>query len=114
MREMLSPTGDCRNGTVKQRGADYRWAFFPEERGAHVSAMFRLKPQPVGPIGLLEEGDLIEINIPEGVLNVKLSEEELQKRRKAWKEPEPKIKEGYNYRYSRLVTSANTGAVLKY
>ena len=68
--------------------------------------MFRLKLPLPAQSALLEEGDLIEINIPEGALNVQLSEEELQKRREAWKEPEPKIKEGYNYRYSRLVTSA--------
>ncbi len=114
MREMLSPTS-----AIAGMGLSNSVALITDGRfsgGTRGPCIGHVSPEAAagGPIGLLEEGDLIEINIPEGVLNVKLSEEELQKRRKAWKEPEPKIKEGYNYRYSRLVTSANTGAVLKY
>ena len=114
MREMLSPTS-----AIAGMGLSNSVALITDGRfsgGTRGPCIGHVSPEAAagGPIGLLEEGDLIEINIPEGALNVQLSEEELQKRRKAWKEPEPKIKEGYNYRYSRLVTSANTGAVLKY
>ena len=62
---------------------------------------------------LIENGDIIEIDIPNRTLNVKLSDEELAKRRKNWVCPPPKVKSGYLARYAALVTSAATGAVLK-
>ena len=66
-----------------------------------------------GPIALINEGDIIKIDIPNGKINVDVSDSELSKRKEAWKAPEPRITKGYLGRYARLVTSASTGAVLK-
>ena len=66
-----------------------------------------------GPIALVEEGDIISINITECTLNVKVSEEELARRRAEWKPREPKITTGYLARYRELVTSGNRGAILE-
>jgi dihydroxy-acid dehydratase len=114
MREMLSPTS-----AIAGMGLSNSVALITDGRfsgGTRGPCIGHVSPEAAagGPIGLLEEGDIIEIDIPAGKLSVKLDDAELQKRRDAWTEPEPKIKEGYNYRYSRLVTSANTGAVFKY
>ena len=67
-----------------------------------------------GPIALIKTGDIIEIDIPKRKLNVKLSDKELEERRKVWKCPEPKVKSGYLARYASLVSSAAQGAVLKF
>jgi dihydroxy-acid dehydratase len=61
----------------------------------------------------VEEGDIISINIPEYTLNVKVSDEELARRRAEWKPREPKITTGYLARYRELVTSGNRGAILE-
>ena len=66
-----------------------------------------------GPIALVENGDLISINIPQRTLTLKVSEEEISKRRAAWVKPEPRVKKGYLARYAKLVTSSSKGAVLK-
>ena len=66
-----------------------------------------------GLIGLVREGDLIDINIPAYQINVRVSDAEFEERRKAYVKPEPKVKSGWLERYGRLVSSANTGAVLK-
>ena len=66
-----------------------------------------------GPIALIEDGDTILIDIPNRKLELKVSDEELAKRKANWKQPEPKIKHGYLSRYAKLTTSASTGAVLK-
>ena len=66
-----------------------------------------------GPIALVEDGDKILVDIPNRKLELEVSDEELARRKAAWKQPEPKVKTGYLSRYARLVTSANTGAVLK-
>jgi len=66
-----------------------------------------------GPIAAVREGDMISIDIPAGRLDVELPEDEIKRRMADWKAPEPRIKKGYLGRYSRLVTSASTGAVLK-
>ena len=66
-----------------------------------------------GEIGLLREGDIIEIDIPNRAVNAKVSDEEFAERRKNCVPEEPKIKTGWLARYARLVTSANQGAVLK-
>ena len=65
-----------------------------------------------GPIAIVEEGDIIEINIPERRLQVELSDDEIENRLKRWKRPEIS-KDGYLARYGALVSSAHTGAVLK-
>ena len=66
-----------------------------------------------GTIGLVKDGDIIEIDVPNRSLMVKLSQEELEKRAKAWKPKEPNVKTGYLARYSQMVQSANKGSVLK-
>ena len=67
-----------------------------------------------GPIGLLKDGDIIEIDIPGSKISVKLSDEELAERKKAWKPPKPKITEGCLAKYASMATSADTGAILKW
>jgi dihydroxy-acid dehydratase len=66
-----------------------------------------------GPIGLLEDGDIIDIDVPKRKMHVKLSDEELAKRAKSWTEKEPNIKKGYLVRYSQLVQPAHKGSILK-
>jgi dihydroxy-acid dehydratase len=65
-----------------------------------------------GPIGLLEEGDIIAIDLAARKLEVEVSAEELEARRSSWHAPAPKFTKGWLARYAQLVTSANTGAVL--
>ncbi|HBT75526.1 MAG TPA: dihydroxy-acid dehydratase, partial [Planctomycetaceae bacterium] len=67
-----------------------------------------------GPIGLVRDGDLIEIDIPNRTLSVKVAEEELEKRRGGMVPHEPKIKTGYMSKYAVLASSADTGAVLRW
>ena len=66
-----------------------------------------------GPIGLVEEGDLIAIDIPAHSITLKVSDEELEVRRAKWVCPEPKIKTGYLARYAKMVSSADRGAILE-
>jgi len=61
----------------------------------------------------VEEGDIISINIPEGRLDLLVDDSVLEERKRKWKAPEARFKSGYLARYARMVTSANTGAVLK-
>ncbi len=67
-----------------------------------------------GPIAIVEEGDKITIDIPNRDLKLHVSEEEINSRLGNWEKPEKKIKNGYLSLYSRLATSANTGAIIKY
>jgi dihydroxy-acid dehydratase len=66
-----------------------------------------------GPIGLIRDGDVIEIDLSKNLLGVRLSDEELDRRRADWEEPEPRINTGYLRRYVKMVTSASDGAVLR-
>ncbi|MGB9613024.1 MAG: dihydroxy-acid dehydratase, partial [Candidatus Margulisiibacteriota bacterium] len=66
-----------------------------------------------GPIAIVKDGDMIEIDIPNRKLNIKLSLEEINIRLAQWKPPKPKFASGWLARYQQLVTSASTGAVLK-
>jgi dihydroxy-acid dehydratase len=66
-----------------------------------------------GPIALVQDADIIEIDIPARLLNLKVSKDEIDRRRKAWKAPAPKATKGYLARYQRLVSSADKGAVFK-
>ena len=68
---------------------------------------------PAAPIGLVKEGDTIEIDIPNASIHLAVSDDELAARKAAYIQPEPNIKTGWLARYARLVTSANLGAVLK-
>ena len=111
MREMLNPTALI-------TGMGLRVALLTDGRfsGATRGACIgHVSPEAMdgGPIALLEEGDIIAIDIPKRALNVKLSDEELAERKAKWTQPEPKVTKGYLSRYAKLVTSANTGAVLK-
>jgi len=113
MREMLSPTS-----AVVGMGLDKDVALITDGRfsgGTRGAAIGHISPEAAegGPIGLIKEGDIIEINIPEKRIELKISDEEWEKRKKEFKPLEPKIKEGYVYRYSKMVTSASTGAVFK-
>jgi len=108
MQEMLSPTSYIMGAGLGESVAlitDGR--FSGGTRGACVGHIS-------GPIGLLKDGDIIEIDIPNNRINVKLTETELAERKKAWKRPEPRIKEGYLAKYASMATSADTGAVLKW
>ncbi|BCV24319.1 MAG TPA: dihydroxy-acid dehydratase [Firmicutes bacterium] len=113
MREMLNPTAAIAGiGLDKDVALITDGRFSGASRGAsigHVSP----EAQEGGPIALLAEGDIVSINIPERRLDVKLSQEELARRRATWQAPEPKVKSGYLYRYALLVSSASTGAVLR-
>ena len=113
MREMLNPTSVLAGmGHDKDVALLTDGRFSGATRGAcigHISPEAR----EGGNIALIENGDIIEIDIPNRTLNVKLSDEELAKRRKNWVCPPPKVKSGYLARYAALVTSAATGAVLK-
>ncbi len=113
MREMLAPTANIMGmGLGEQVALITDGRFSGGTRGACIG---HVSPEAAagGPIGLLENGDVIQINIPNRTLDVKLSESELKKRRAAWKPIEPRIKTGWMQRYAAMVTSANTGAILK-
>ena len=113
MREMLNPTSALAGMKLDKSVAlitDGR--FSGASRGASIG---HVSPEAAegGDIALVQEGDRISINIPEGKLNVLVDEEELAARRAAWKAPAPRETAGWLGRYARLVSSANTGAVLK-
>ena len=113
MREMLNPTSALAGMKLDSTVAlitDGR--FSGASRGASIG---HVSPEAAdgGPIGLIEEGDIIAIDIPNASINVQVSEEVLAERRAKLVHPEPKIKSGWLSRYARLVSSANTGAVLK-
>ena len=113
MREMLNPTSVLAGmGLDKDVALLTDGRFSGATRGAcigHISPEAR----EGGNIALSQDGDIIEIDIPNRTLNVKLSEEELAERKAAWVCPPPKVKSGYLARYAALVTSAATGAVLR-
>ncbi len=113
MREMLNPTSAIMGmglGSSVALITDGR--FSGATRGAAIG---HVSPEAAvgGPIGLVKDGDMISINIPENTINVKLSDEELAARKAQWQPREPKITTGYLARYASLVTSGNTGAILK-
>ncbi len=113
MREMLNPTSAIAGMGLGESVAlitDGR--FSGASRGASIG---HVSPEAAvgGPIALVKEGDLIKININEKTLNMEVSDEELEQRRKAWTPREPKITTGYLGRYSKMVTSGDRGAVLE-
>ncbi len=75
--------------------------------------MYLPRQQSAGPIALVKEGDMIEIDIPANTINLLVSDEELAKRKAEWKPRQPKITTGYLARYAKLVTSGAQGAVLE-
>lgn len=111
MKEMLNPTAII-------VGMGLKVALLTDGRfsGATQGACIgHISPEAMdgGPIALLEDGDIINIDIPGRKLECKVSQEELIKRRSAWEKPAPKITTGYLARYAKLVSSASAGAVLK-
>jgi dihydroxy-acid dehydratase len=113
MREMLTPTS-----AIVGMGLDKEVALITDGRfsgGTRGAAIGHVSPEAAegGLIALVKERDLIEIDIPKKRITLKVSEPELKKRRNQWKPPVPKIREGYLSRYSRMVTSAATGAIFK-
>lgn len=114
MREMLSPTSAIAGmGLDKDVALITDGRFSGASRGASIG---HVSPEAMegGPIAVVREGDMISIDIPNGRLNVELSDEEIRERLKEWKAPEPRITKGYLGRYIKMVTSASKGAVLKY
>lgn len=113
MREMLSPTSSIAGmGLDKDVALITDGRFSGASRGASIG---HVSPEAMsgGLIGLLKDGDPIHIDIPGRKLSVELSEEEIAARKAAYVKPEPKVRSGYLARYAKLVTSANTGAVLE-
>ena len=113
MPEMLSPTS-----AIMGMGLGNKVALITDGRfsgGTRGACIGHISPEAAvkGPIANIKEGDIININIPEKTINVDLSEEEINSRLNNLPDFEPKIKNGYLGRYARMVTSANTGAVLK-
>ena len=113
MREMLNPTSALAGMQLDKTVAlitDGR--FSGASRGASIG---HVCPEAAcgGEIGLIKEGDIIEIDIPNAKVNVRVSDEELEKRRKAYVPHPPRITSGWLARYAQMVSSAKDGAVMK-
>jgi dihydroxy-acid dehydratase len=113
MREMLNPTS-----AIMGMGLGSSVALITDGRFSGASrgaAIGHVSPEAAvgGPIALVEEGDRISIDIPNMKLELMVSDEELEKRRKAWRPREPKVTTGYLARYASMVTSGARGAVLE-
>ena len=113
MREMLSPTSAiCGMGLDKDVALITDGRFSGATRGAAIG---HVCPEAVdgGAIAFVRDGDMIEIDIENCVLNLLVSEEELAERKKGWTPNEPRVKTGYLNRYRKLVSSAKYGAVMQ-
>jgi len=113
MREMLNPTS-----AIAGMGLDSTVALITDGRFSGASrgaSIGHVSPEAAvgGPIALVKEGDIISINIPEMTLNMKVPDEELEERKKAWKPKEMGEITGYLKRYQAMVTSGNRGAILE-
>lgn len=113
MREMLNPTSALAGMKLDKDVAlitDGR--FSGASRGAAIG---HISPEAAlgGAIGLIEEGDIIDIDIPGASINVRVDDAELEERRKGWEPEPPKIIEGWLARYARLVASSSKGAILE-
>ena len=114
MQEMLAPTS-----AIKGVGLDDKVALVTDGRfsgGTAGACIGHVSPEAAagGPIGLIQPGDVVEIDIPNRTLNVRLSAAELADRAKRWKPRPPRFKTGCLARYAAMATSADTGAVLKW
>lgn len=114
MREMLNPTSALAGMKLDKTVAlitDGR--FSGASRGASIG---HVAPEAAagGEIGLVEEGDIIDIDIPAAKVNVRVSDEELAERKKHYVPHEPNVKTGWLARYASLVSSAKDGAVMKF
>ncbi len=115
MQEMLAPTSYIKGNPDLAKTV----ALITDGRfsgGTAGACIGHVSPEAAagGVIGLLENGDVIEIDIPGRKLSVQLSDAELAERLKTWTAPEPRYKTGYLAKYTALATSANTGAVLQW
>ena len=113
MREMLNPTSAIAGmGLDKDVALITDGRFSGATRGASIG---HVSPEAAsgGPIGLVEEGDLISINIPEHTIQLLVDDATLAERKAKWVCPEPKIKTGYLARYAKMVSSADKGAILE-
>ena len=113
MREMLNPTSALAGMKLDKTVAlitDGR--FSGASRGASIG---HVCPEAAagGNIGLIQEGDIIEIDIPEYRINVQLSDEELEARRATWSAPAPKVTSGWLARYAKLVGPSSKGAIME-
>jgi dihydroxy-acid dehydratase len=113
MREMLSPTS-----AIAGMGLDKDVALITDGRfsgATRGAAIGHVSPEAVngGTIAYVQDGDIISIDIPNSKVNVNVSDEELEARRAKYVPREPNVKSGWLYRYSRLVTSADQGAVVR-
>jgi len=111
MREMLSVTSAI-------HGMGIKVALITDGRfsgGTRGPCIGHISPESAagGPMALIMEGDVITIDIPARRLDVQLSDDELSERKASWQQPEPRVKRGILGRYSRLVRSASTGAILE-
>jgi dihydroxy-acid dehydratase len=114
MQEMLAPTT-----AIKGVGLDNSVALITDGRfsgGTAGACIGHVSPEAAacGPIGLLRDGDIVEIDIRGHKLDVRLTEEELAQRAKSWTAPEPRFTSGYLAKYAAMATSADTGAVLRW
>lgn len=112
MREMLTPTS-----AICGMGLDTSVALITDGRFSGATkgpAIGHVSPEAAagGPIALIHEGDIINIDIEAGTLDARISDEELDRRRAAWQAPAPKYTTGVLSRYAKLVTSADKGAYL--
>ncbi|RMG88235.1 MAG: dihydroxy-acid dehydratase [Candidatus Dadabacteria bacterium] len=113
MREMLAPTA-----ALMGMGLGDSVALVTDGRfsgGTRGPCVGHVSPEAAagGPIALVEDGDEVELDIPARRLDLRVDPATLEARRSRWVAPEPKVSSGWLLRYSRLVTSANTGAVLQ-
>ncbi|MDE5412401.1 dihydroxy-acid dehydratase [Alkalihalobacterium chitinilyticum] len=113
MPEMLAPTS-----SIVGRGLGTKVALITDGRFSGASrgiSIGHISPEAAegGPIAFVENGDTITLDLTNRSITLNVDDKELANRRENWKEPEPKIKKGYLARYSKLVTSANTGGVMK-
>jgi dihydroxy-acid dehydratase len=115
MQEMLAPTSYIKGTPELAKTV----ALITDGRfsgGTAGACIGHVSPEAAagGTIGLLRDGDIIDIDIPGRKLSVRLSEDELQQRREKWTPPEPRLRTGYLAKYTAMATSASTGAVLKW
>lgn len=113
MPEMLAPTSQIvGRGLGAKVGLITDGRFSGASRGISIG---HISPEAAegGPIAFVEDGDIIELDLNNRTITLEVSDEELAKRKENWKGFEPKVKKGYLARYSKLVTSANTGGVMK-
>jgi dihydroxy-acid dehydratase len=113
MREMLAVTA-----ALAGQGLDKEVALITDGRfsgATRGASLGHCSPEAAvgGPIALVQEGDMITLDINNYKITLEVSDEELERRRAAWKAPEPKVKTGYLARYAKLVSSADKGAILE-